>query len=95
MKGPVGAGYVRQAPVVEGRTLFVSPAPPEYIDPRLLPYRWSHRFVLEGGCWHGFPAPYAEALARIVVAEDPDERRTPSSVQILSGFPVASDTSAS
>lgn len=45
------------------------------IDPRLKPYGWYLRHVLEGAREAGLPLAYVKALERTAAVDDPDEQR--------------------
>ena len=48
------------------------------VDDTLVPYTWYHKHVVAGALEHRLPESYVRALAAVVTAEDPDEkRRTP------------------
>lgn len=44
-------------------------------DPKLRPYSWYLRFVLDGAKQHGLPADYVSAIETTVANEDPDRER--------------------
>lgn len=80
----VGVGYdVRTLGLPEHGEVFTYLAQPEYIDERLKPYRWYHRFVVEGARQHGVPAAYLERLQRQPCDRDPDRARAEMNAAIL------------
>lgn len=44
-------------------------------DPRIQPYLWYKRHVLEGALEHGLPSNYVERLRAVAAREDPDPER--------------------
>ena len=59
----------------EVRVALTYRARPDHIAADLAPYRWYRDLVLLGARYHGLPADCLTALARVVVAEDPDANR--------------------
>ena len=74
-----GPGYRREIVQVSvgARTLaaYTYVAPPESLDPGLLPYEWYHTLVVEGARAHRLRPDYILALERTAFVQDPDRDR--------------------
>lgn len=76
----LGKGYKqKQVDVIgvtgRGTSVFTYVAEPESVDPRLTPYSWYKRFVLEGASQHGLPEDYIAMIAGMQDKDDPDRAR--------------------
>ena len=80
----VGFGYEEHRLYVDdGREVFFYRAQPDAIDPRLDPFSWYLRFVVEGARWHRFPGGYVEEIAKTPTVADPNPARTHENLRIL------------
>lgn len=50
-------------------------APPEAIDPGLLPFDWYRDLIVAGARERGFPPAYIERIERLAIRPDPDRNR--------------------
>lgn len=86
----VGHGYeLKEVNVACGEnqvSAWVYVVQPGYIQDKLKPFAWYHRFVLLGARECGFPPAYIDQIRQIETRRDPDISRAEKNHQIMSAL---------
>ena len=63
-------------------------AQPSHVDDRLIPYDWYHAFVARGAQHHNFPTAYVDAINRVEIIRDLNEKRRTENMAIANSVTV-------
>ena len=82
----VGCGYrIKNVAVAAGGTLveaFTYVVEDAYIDPKMRPFHWYKRFVVEGARQNAFPREYIATISAVNAVRDPDKARRKRNLSI-------------